>query len=151
MQFGRQIISSLIREQITKKEYENHIKQIEQSEEIKTFLQDKFTNEELYNWMQGEISKIYFSCYQFAYDVAKKSEQTLKHELMRKEFSDLNFIKFGYWDSARKGLLSGESLYLDLKRMEMAYLENNKREFELTKHISLQKLDPMALLRLRCV
>ncbi len=122
MQFGRQIISSLIREQITKKEYENHIKQIEQSEEIKTFLQDKFTNEELYNWMQGEISKIYFSCYQFAYDVAKKSEQTLKHELMRKEFSDLNFIKFGYWDSARKGLLSGESLYLDLKRMEMAYL-----------------------------
>ena len=149
MQMGRQIISSLIREQITKKEYENHIKQIEQSEEIKTFLQDKFTNEELYNWMQGEISKIYFSCYQFAYDVAKKSEQTLKHELMRKEFSDLNFIKFGYWDSARKGLLSGESLYLDLKRMEMAYLENNKREFELTKHISLHKLDPMALLRLK--
>ncbi len=149
MQYGRQIISSLIREQITKKEYENHIKQIEQSEEIKTFLQDKFTNEELYNWMQGEISKIYFSCYQFAYDVAKKSEQTLKHELMRQEFSDLNFIKFGYWDSARKGLLSGESLYLDLKRMEMAYLENNKREFELTKHISLQKLDPMALLRLK--
>lgn len=149
MQFGRQIISSLIREQITKKEYENHIKQIEQSEEIKTFLQDKFTNEELYNWMQGEISKIYFSCYQFAYDVAKKSEQTLKHELMRQEFTDLNFIKFGYWDSARKGLLSGESLYLDLKRMEMAYLENNKREFELTKHISLQKLDPMALLRLK--
>lgn len=149
MQYGRQIISSLIREQITKKEYENHLKQIEQAEEIKAFMQDKFTNEELYNWMQGEISKIYFSCYQFAYDVAKKSEQTLKHELMRKEFSDLNFVKFGYWDSARKGLLSGESLYLDLKRMEMAYLENNKREFELTKHISVQKLNPLALLQLK--
>nr|WP_315173792.1 hypothetical protein [uncultured Flavobacterium sp.] len=149
MQYGRQIISSLIREQITKKEYENHSKQIEQSEEIKTFLQDKFTNEELYNWMQGEISKIYFSCYQFAYDVAKKSEQTLKYELMRQEFSDVNFIKYGYWDSARKGLLSGESLYLDLKRMEMAYHENNKREYELTKHVSIHRLDPMALLELK--
>lgn len=149
MQYGRQIISSLIREQITRKEYENHLKQIEQTEAIQAFLQDKFTNEELYTWMQGEISKIYFACYQFAYDVAKKSEQTLKYELMRKEFDDLDLIKFGYWDSARKGLLAGESLYLDLKRMEMAYHENNKREYELTKHVSFQKLDPMALLKLK--
>jgi Tc toxin complex TcA C-terminal TcB-binding domain len=149
MQYGRQIISSLIREQITKKEYQNHVKQIEQAEEISAFLQDKFTNEELYNWMQGEISKVYYACYQFAYDIAKKSEQTLKYELMRKEFDDLDLIKYGYWDSARKGLLSGESLYLDLKRMEMAYHENNKREYELSKHVSIQKLDPMALLKLK--
>ncbi len=149
VQYGRQIISSLIREQITKKEYENHIKQIEQAEEINTFLQEKFTNEELYNWMQGEISKIYFSCYQFAYDIAKKSEQTMKHELMRQEFDNLDIIKFGYWDSARKGLLAGETLYLDLKRLEMAYHENNKREYEMLKHVSLNRLDPMALLKLK--
>lgn len=149
VQYGRQIISSLIREQITKKEYENHIRQIEQSEEMNAFLQDKFTNEELYSWMQGEISRIYFSCYQFAYDIAKKSEQTMKYELMRPEFTDTDFIQFGYWDSARKGLLSGESLYLDLKRLEMAYHENNKREYEITKHISIQRLDPMALLKLK--
>ena len=68
---------------------------------------------------------------------------------MRKEFDDLDLIKFGYWDSARKGLLAGESLYLDLKRMEMAYHENNKREYELTKHVSIHKLNPMALLKLK--
>jgi hypothetical protein len=149
MSYGRQIISSLIREQITKTEYQNHLVQVEQSEAIQTFLQDKFTNEELYSWMQGEISKIYFACYQFAFDVAKKSEQTLKYELMRKEFDEMDHIKFGYWDSARKGLLAGESLYLDLKRMEMAYYENNKREYELTKHVSLHRLNPMALLKLK--
>ncbi len=149
VQYGRQIVSSLIREQIVKKEYETHIAQIEQAEEINTFLQDKFTNEELYNWMQGEISRIYFSCYQFAYDIAKKSEQTLKHELMRPEFDNLDMIKFGYWDSARKGLLAGETLYLDLKRLEMAYHENNKREYELSKHVSIHRLDPMALLKLK--
>lgn len=149
MQFGKQIISSLIKEQIAKKEYDNHIKQLEHSEEVRDFLKDKFTNEELYTWMQGEISKTYFSCYQFAFDIAKKSEQTLQYELMRKEFDDLNIIKFGYWDSARKGLLAGEALYLDLKRLEMAYHENNKREYEITKHISIHRLDPMALLKLK--
>ncbi len=30
--------------------------------------------------------------------------------------------------------------------MEMAYHENNKREFELTKHVSLRQLNPLALL-----
>jgi hypothetical protein len=149
MQFGRQIIGSLIREQITKKEYENHLVQIEQAIAVDTYMREKFTSEELYLWMQGEISKIYYDCYKFAFDIAKRTEQTMKYELMRKEFDDLNLIKFGYWDGARKGLLSGEALYLDLKRLEMAYHEHNTREYEMTKHISLHRLDPMSLLKLK--
>ena len=149
MQIGRQIISSLIREQIVKNEYENHKKQIEHAREIDTFLKEKFTNQDFYTWMQGEISKIYYECYKFAFDIAKKAEQTMKHELMRKELDDMNFIKFNYWDSGRKGLLSGEALYLDLKRMEMAYHDHNKREYEMIKHVSLQQLNPNALLQLK--
>ena len=136
MQIGRQIISSLIREQIVKNEYENHKKQIEHAQEIDTFLKDKFTNRDFYAWMQGEISKIYYESYKFAFDIAKKAEQTMKLELMRKELDDMNFIKFNYWDSGRKGLLSGEALYLDLKRMEMAYHDHNKREYEMTTHVA---------------
>lgn len=148
-QYGRQVISALIREQITKKEYDNHIKQIEQSEAIETFMNEKFTREELYTWMKGELSKTYFECYKFAFDIAKRAEQTMKYELMRKEFDDLNFIKFGYWDSAREGLLAGETLSLDLKRLEMAYHDQNLREYEITKHVSLSRLDPLALLQLK--
>lgn len=59
------------------------------------------------------------------------------------------FVNFGYWDSLRKGLMAGERLYLDLRRMETAYYERNKRDLELTKHISLLRLDPAALLQLR--
>lgn len=149
MQYGRQIIGSLIREQITKKEYENHLKQIEQAEVVDAYMREKFTSEELYLWMQGEISKLHYDFYKFAYDIAKRTEQTMKYELMRKEFDDLNLIKFGYWDGARKGLLSGDALYLDLKRLEMAYHEHNLREYEMTKHVSLHRLDPMALLKLK--
>ena len=149
MQIGKQVVSSLIREQITRLEYENQKKQIEQSMEIDQFLHDKFTNEELYGWMQGELSKLYYEYYKFAFDIARQAEKTMKHELMRPELDKLNFLKFNYWDGGRKGLLSGEALNFDLKRMEMSYHEHNKREYELTKHISLRQLDPLALLNLK--
>ena len=96
--------------------------------------------------MQGEISRLYYEYYRFAFDTARKAERTMKHELMRPELDAQDFVKFNYWDGGRKGLLSGEALYLDVKRMEMAYHENNKRELELTAHVSLRQLDPLALL-----
>jgi hypothetical protein len=149
-QIGAQIITSMIREQITKKEYENHIVLIENAQAIDAFLKEqKFSNEELYLWMQGEVSKTYYDFYKLAFDTAKKAEATMKHELMRPELDERQFIQFNYWDAGRKGLLSGEALALDMKKMELAYLENNKREFEITKHISLMRLAPEALLQLK--
>lgn len=62
---------------------------------------------------------------------------------------DSNYISFGYWDSLKRGLLSGDKLQYDLRRLETAYLEQNRREFELTKSISLLLLDPLALMKLR--
>lgn len=148
-QYGRQVIGALLREQIARKDYENHKRQIEQADEVRQFLHDKFTGEQLYGWMQGVLSDTYFDCYKFAFDLAKRAEQTLKHELMRPEFDELDVIKFGYWDSARRGLLAGEALYLDLKRLEMAFQDQNRREYELTRHVSLARLDPIALLKLK--
>jgi hypothetical protein len=49
----------------------------------------------------------------------------------------------------KKGLLSGELLYHDIKRMEAAYLEANARELEITRSISLRQLDAGALIDLR--
>jgi hypothetical protein len=148
-QIGQQIVASLIREKMAEKEYHNQIRQIELLEEQYEFLQDKFTNVELYTWMQSEISKVYYDCYKFAFDVSKQAERALKMQIMRPELDQRDFIKFNYWDGGRKGLLSGEGLYLDLKRMEMAYYEHNKREYEMVKHVSLRQLNPMALLRLK--
>ncbi len=149
MQIGRQMLTSLIAEQVAKHEYENTQEIIKNSQEVDRFLHEKFTNEELYSWMQGEISRLYYEYYRFAFDTARKAEQTMKRELMRPEVDTTTYIKFNYWDAGRKGLLSGEALYLDLKRMEMAYHENNKREYELTKHVSLLQMSPLALLQLR--
>ena len=48
MQIGRQILTSLIAEQIAHHEYLNIQKQIENAQEVDQFLHDKFTNEDLY-------------------------------------------------------------------------------------------------------
>ncbi|HYV06357.1 MAG TPA: neuraminidase-like domain-containing protein, partial [Blastocatellia bacterium] len=145
-QIQKQIAAAEIRFDIAVKDLENHDLQIESARSVDEFMRDKFTNRELYDWMAGQISGIYFQSYQLAYDVAKGSERAFRFEL---GLDDSNLIQFGYWDSLKKGLLAGERLSHDLKRMEIAYLDQNKREYELTKHISIALLDPVALIKLK--
>ena len=45
--------------------------------------------------------------------------------------------------------MAGEKLHHDVKRMEVAYIDANTREFELTKHVSLVSLDPEQFLTLK--
>ncbi|MBV1860915.1 MAG: hypothetical protein KUG77_21040, partial [Nannocystaceae bacterium] len=144
-QIDKQIIAAEVRKAIAEKELENHEGQIEQAKEVQTFYRDKFTNKELYDWMIGEISRLYFQAYKLAFDMAKKAERSMQFELQ----TDDAFIDFGYWDSLKKGLMAGERLHLDIKRMESAYLEKDKRELELTKRVSLRQVAPGALAQLR--
>ncbi|AOM79320.1 neuraminidase-like domain-containing protein [Pedobacter steynii] len=145
-QIDKQILASQIREQMAAQELSNHEQQIEHSRQVEDFMRNKYTREELYGWMTGEIATVYFQCYQLAYDLAKKAEKNYRHEL---GLSESNFIQFGIWDSFRKGLMSGERLYLSLKQMEKAYMDQNRREYELNKNISLMQHFPMALLQLK--
>jgi hypothetical protein len=145
-QIDKQIVAAQIRVAIAERELANHDRQIEDSEEIEAFLRDKYSNAELYSWMISKTSEVYFQTYQLAYDLARKAERAFRFE---RGVAASDFIQFGYWDSLRKGLLAGERLQLDLKRMELSYLDQNKREFEITKHISLTQLNPLALVQLR--
>ena len=150
MQIGRQIVGSLIAEQIARHEYEATRRQLGQSQEVEDYLLNgKQTSEELFAWMQAEVARIYYEYYRFAVDTARRAERTMKRELMRPEVDATDYIRFNYWDRGRDGLLAGDALHLDLKRMEMAYHEHNRREYEVTRHVSLRQLDPLALLRLK--
>ncbi|MEO6980787.1 MAG: hypothetical protein ABI113_20500, partial [Mucilaginibacter sp.] len=145
-QTQKQIEGAQIRLEITTRDVSNQQLQIDQAHETADFMHSKFTNEELFNWMITQVSNTYFKSYQLAYDIAKQTERCFRHEL---GLGDSAYINFGYWDSLKKGLLAGEQLSYDLKNMEMAYYEQNKRELELTKPISLSQLDPVALLKLK--
>jgi hypothetical protein len=146
-QIKKQLEAAKIRHQIAEWELDNHDKQIEHSQQVEEFIRSKkYTNQELYTWMQGEILTLYSQCYQIAYDLAKKAERAYRFE---RGLTSSNFIQFGSWDSSRKGLLSGERLYFQLKQLERAYLEQNRREYEITKNVSLVLHDPRALIELK--
>lgn len=140
----KQIAAAEIRKEIAETDLRNHELQIENAKKTDDFMRSKFTNKELYDWMIGQISSVYFRSYQLAHDFAKKAERSYRFELG----NDDSFILYGYWDSMKKGLQSADALIHDIKRMETSYLDKNKREYEITKHVSLAQLDPLALVRL---
>ncbi len=151
-QIFKQLRGAQIREAIAELELKNHRQQIKHAEEIERFLNEegaektgKKTNKALYAWMKREVRGLYSQCFQFAFDIAKKAERALQHELGNPQ---LSYLQFGYL-AGKEGLLAGEKLYLDVKRMEMAYHDQNQREYELTKHVSLLQVDPLALIQLR--
>jgi hypothetical protein len=148
-QIGRQLLTSIITEQAAYHEYTTAQTQATQSQEVLDYLQSKFTSEDLYTWMSGQLSGLLYSCYRLALDTARRAEQTMKSELMRPELDAVSYIQPTYWDSGHQGLLSGEPLYLDVKRMDLDYHAYNVRELEITRHVSLRQLKPTALLALK--
>ncbi len=151
-QILKQLRAAQIREAIAEQELKTHRLQMKHAEEIERFLNPegteehgKKTNKALYAWMKREAKGLYAKAFQMAFDIAKKAERALQHELGD---TNLSFIKYDYL-AGKEGLLAGEKLHLDIKRMEMAYHENNRREYELTKHVSLREVDPLALIQLR--
>jgi hypothetical protein len=145
-QVGKQILAAQIRVAIAEKDLDNHDLQIQHAREVSDYLRDKFTSEDLYDWMVSELSTVYFQSYKLAYDVARRAEKAYRYE---RAVETSSYITFGYWDSLKKGLLAGERLQHDLRRLDVAYLEQNAREYEITKHVSLASLDPEQLMTLR--
>ena len=145
-QIDKQITAADIRHTIALKEQENHELQRTHAQEVADHLRGKFSDQELYNWMVSELSSLYFQSYQLAYDTARRAERAYRHE---RGLATSSFIRFGQWDSLRLGLLAGEGLQLDLRRLEMAYLHEHRRDHELTRHVSLLSLNPLALILLK--
>ena len=145
-QLDKQILAADIRRQIAERDLANHELQIEQAAKVDEFLREKFTNQDLYAWMSSQLSAAYSQAYRLAYDMAKRAERAYRMEL---GVAESRFIQFGAWETLRKGLLAGERLSLDLRRLDSAYIDQNKRTYELIKHVSLAQLDPNAIIRLR--
>jgi hypothetical protein len=131
--------------EIAQQNVDNHQKQIDYLQKQIDFLSDKFTNQDLYDWMLGQLADTYFQSYRLAYKLCKQVERCYQFEL---GISDSNFIQFGYWDSLHKGLLAGESLNHDLRRLQASYLEKNSRRFEISRYVSLALVNPNAFTQL---
>ncbi len=120
-----------------------HELSVTQSREIQSYLSNKFTNTDLYSWMSGQLSGLYFKVYQLALGALHRLQTAYTYELDDQN----NFIPSNSWDSLRKGLLAGETLKLAVSRMRDAYMNNNKRRQEAENILSLKQLDAAAFLQ----
>lgn len=145
----KQLRAAQIREAMAQRDYTNHQQQVRNAADIERFLTDsrtgKTTNEAFYLWLKRETRGLYGRCFQLAYDTARKAERALQHELGD---PSRTFLRYDY-RSGMEELLAGERLYLDVTRMELAYDDLNRREYEMTKHVSMRQLNPRALIELR--
>lgn len=143
-QIQYQILANTARQTIVERDLKMHETAIAQNDAIADFLRDKFTNEELYQWMAARLSVLYYQTYSLAVEVARSVQRAYQYEMN----SDTSFVNFGYWEGGRRGLLAGEGLMLALNQMEKSYLDRNSRTLEIEKTISLLQLNPRALLDL---
>ena len=76
----KQMLTQQIRINIANQEITNQQKQIDNAKEVEDFLRNKYTNQELYAWMEGEVRTLYRQAYTLAYDLAKKAEKVFRFE-----------------------------------------------------------------------
>ena len=128
-----------------KKQLENYEREIELKDEMYEHLSEKYTNKDLYTWLKKETGKVYKTLFQLAAKVARKAEKCYHFEIGDTDMdakSAKTFIKGSgvYWDGLHSGLLAGEKLLADLHAMEVAYLENDRNELEITRPVSLKEI-----------
>ncbi|MBG2710185.1 hypothetical protein I4558_04040 [Proteus mirabilis] len=107
--------------------------QQQQMQEHLTFLQNKFTNKALYNWLRGKLMAIYKPFYDLTVSRCRMAELAYQYDLGETQ----TFIRPGAWQGTYSGLMAGESLMHNLTQMENSYLEKDKRVLEITKIVSL--------------
>ena len=146
-QLDAQITAAELRREIAVHELRVHDQQIDDARATAEALRDKYTNRALYDWMVSQLSAVYFQAYQLAYTMAVRAERAARFEL-GPAAPETGLIRPGYWDSLKSGLLAGDKLRHDLSRLQSYVLEHQRRELEITKHVSLAALDPAALVDL---
>lgn len=144
IQLDSQIAAANARLAMASSEVELQTRQITNAQVVGEFLTDKYTNEQLYDWMLTQLTTVHTQAYQLAFALAQQTQSAYQYELGSQD----SFVQFGYWDTQHKGLTAGDSLLFDLRRMQARYLEANTREIELIKHVSLALMQPMALVQL---
>ena len=144
-QIEKRIAETKLKLEIASAELRRHDIEVDNSRKVLTYLRDKYTNQQLYGWMLGQLSGVYFQAYKVAFDAAQQAERAFRFE--RGDASS-SFIEFSYWDSLKKGLFAGERLLVDLRRLESAAVEGDRRSLEVTRHVSLREDFPLAFLEL---
>lgn len=118
----------------------------EHTAEVLDFLRDKFSSTERLLFIKQDMARQHKQMFHLAHQAALEVERTFNLE---RGHTTRRFIPEDLWDDRHQGLMAGERLESALRRMEKAYLDENVREYELTKHFSLRLHFPKEFLQLK--
>ncbi|KAL8410061.1 hypothetical protein RB594_008236 [Gaeumannomyces avenae] len=143
----KQIEIQRLRVQAATKELAMQQEELDGAAQMETWFRTKYTNQQLYGWMETRLRTLYHQAYTLAVSAARRAEQSLSFEQGR----SMSVLRSGagYWDATRDGLLAAEDLWLDLKRLEQLSGEDGPGALEITKAVSLRQIAPLALVDLR--
>ena len=102
-----------------------------------TFLRKRFTNKELYQWLIGQMTTIYFQVYDAAIYLCLAAEACYRFESGN---FNIHYIQTGGWNNVYKGLCVGEQLKLNLHQMEAARVNSFELHPEVKKNIKISEL-----------
>lgn len=127
--------------------------QVSNAEATIDFLNNKFTNADLYNWMSGVLERAYSYFIQEAANAARLAQNQLAFE--RQELPAA-IIQDDYWELPaaaaslsggngpdRRGLTGSTRLLVDITKLESYAIDSQKRKLQITKTISLAAFFPM--------
>jgi hypothetical protein len=135
--------------------------QVDHAEATVEFLNTKFTNVDLYDWMSGVLEGVYAYFLQQATATAKIAQGQLAFE--RQELPP-GFIVDDYWEfptdsmavstvgsgsSDRRGMTGSARLLQDITKLDQYAFDTDKRKLQITRTFSLARLSPIEFQRFR--
>lgn len=136
--------------------------QLGHAEDTVNFLNNKFTNVELYSWMSGVIEGVYAYFLRQATATAKMAQNQLAFE--RQELPT-PFIQDDYWESPgnstglaigdgsstvdRRGMTGSTRLLQDIYKVDQFAFETDRRKLQLAKTFSLSRMAAIEFQRFR--
>lgn len=121
-QIQKQIAVANIHLQLANDDLAAHDKQIAYQQTTDEFLHSKYTNQELYESMIGQISGVYYTAYNLAFDAAQKAEQCFRHEIGNSS-SPIFISPLGYFDQLKSALMAPDGLLTNIRRLESVYID----------------------------
>ncbi|MFJ4349002.1 neuraminidase-like domain-containing protein [Pseudomonas sp. NPDC089401] len=98
--------------------------------------QGKFTGKAMYSWLRARLASIFYTYYDLAVSRCLMAQKALQWE----KGDNITYLRTGTWNGAWAGLLCGEGLMLALGQMDMAWVKWQKRELEVSRTVSLNRL-----------
>ncbi|APV39203.1 hypothetical protein PFAS1_07535 [Pseudomonas frederiksbergensis] len=136
-QITAQIAQCTEQEKVTRLQLKQAETALSHARDNHDFLRKRFTNKQLYQWLNNQFSALYEQAYEVALDLCLAAEACWQYECA--DYTR-RFIQPGKWNSTYRGLSAGESLKSRLVTMQAEFLKANRRDLEITKNVSLRAL-----------